>query len=87
MNEEWLGMSPPNAKEKDTLLRHGANGRKCFVDWFNEKVISDLSILRGLTFSSFTYMQLMQHNMSIKLTGKRSHCIYACRIEMGLPRF
>jgi hypothetical protein len=43
-------MTPPNAKELDTLLRKGAPGRKVFVAWFMEKVISNLPLLPSLTF-------------------------------------
>ena len=50
LDEEWHEMWDPSAEEYDTLLRQGAPGRKNFVAWFMEKVISNLSLLPGLTF-------------------------------------
>ena len=39
--EEWSGIENPTESEFDTLLRQGAPGRKNFVAWFMEKVISN----------------------------------------------
>jgi hypothetical protein len=35
----------PDAVEVDTLLKEGAPGKKKFLAWFRDKVISNLSLL------------------------------------------
>jgi hypothetical protein len=45
MDEQWSGTTDPSAAEMDTLLKEGAPGKKKFVSWFMEKVISNLSLL------------------------------------------
>lgn len=47
MEEEWLERRPPTPDERTTLLIKGAPGRKNFVAWFMEKVISNLSFIHN----------------------------------------
>ena len=62
--EEWSGIENPDESEFDSLLRKGAPGRKNFVAWFMEKVISNSPPLSLVVYVN------MELTILTKLVGK-----------------